>query len=287
LSQTFNGLAAFFAPLLGREFILSGKTLTEKETAAMSPSQLNAYLNHEASSVQIPYLIIGAVVLIVAILISRTHLPEIVDESEEAAKEEAKPLLHRMGVLLKEKNLMSGAVAELFYVGAQACVFSYFISFSEKATGMEEKVAASYLAAATLGFLLGRASGTFLMRFFSPVKILATYAAINVILILLAVFMPSHFSVYALIGVGFFMSIMFPTIFSLSIRGLGAKTKLGSSFVIMGIVGGAIFPAIMGLIADRTNIQYAYLVPAVCFAYIFHFAYKNLKVKKLEVVAAH
>jgi FHS family L-fucose permease-like MFS transporter len=237
--------------------------------------------------VQIPYLIIGAVVLIVAILISRTHLPEIVDESEEAKREEAKPLLQRMGVLLKEKNLMSGAVAELFYVGAQACVFSFFIRFSEKAAGMEEKVAAGYLAAATLGFLLGRASGTFLMRFFSPVKILATYAAINVLLILLAVFMPSHFSVYALIGVGFFMSIMFPTIFSLSVRGLGAKTKLGSSFVIMGIVGGAIFPAIMGFVSDKTNIQYAYLVPAFCFAYIFYFAWKNLRVKKLEVVAGH
>jgi len=232
-------------------------------------------------------LIIGLVVLFVALLISRTHLPEIVEGDQEIAEEDSGTLLHRMAVLLKEKTLMSGVIAQFFYVGAQACVFSFFIRFSEHSAGMEEKSAAHYLAFATFGFLLGRISGTFLMRVFNPVKILASYSAINVILIVMAVFMPSHFSVFALIAVGFFMSIMFPTIFSLSIRGLGAKTKLGSSFVIMGIVGGAIFPAIMGQVSDMTNIQIAYLVPAVCFSYIFYFAYKNLRVKKLEMVAAH
>ncbi|MDP9079518.1 MAG: L-fucose:H+ symporter permease [Bacteroidota bacterium] len=287
LSQSFNGLAASLAPFLGGIFILSGKNLTPKQTAAMPPDQLNSYLNKEASSVQIPYLIIGIVVLIVAICIFRTPLPEIVEENQDSSEYDAKSLWQRMGDLLKEKQLMSGAVAELFYVGAQACVFSFFIRFSERVVGMEEKTAAGFLSAATLGFLFGRVSGTFLMRFISPVKILAFYSAMNVLLILMAVFMPSHFSVYALIGVGFFMSIMFPTIFSLSIRGLGTKTKLGSSFVIMGIVGGAIFPAIMGQISDMTNIQYAYLVPAVCFAYIFYFAYGNLKVKKLDVVGGH
>lgn len=285
-SQSFNGLAATLAPYLGGMFILSGKNLTPEETKAMSPEQLNSYLNNEASSVQIPYLIIGIVVLVVAILIFRTPLPEIAEDAQEL-EEDKKSLIHRMGDLLKEKTLMAGVVAQFFYVGAQACVFSFFIRFSEHAAGMEERSAARYLTFSTLGFLLGRASGTFLMRYFSAVKILASYAAINVILIVLAVFMPSHFSVYALIGVGFFMSIMFPTIFSLSIRGLGSKTKLGSSFVIMGIVGGAVFPAIMGQVSDMTNIQWAYLVPAVCFAYIFYFAYKNLNVKKVEMAVSH
>jgi FHS family L-fucose permease-like MFS transporter len=287
LSQSFNGLAASLAPYLGGMFILSGRELSPAQAAAMSPGQLNTYLNKEASSVQIPYLIIGAVVLIVAILIYRTSLPEITDTDGAPAEEDTNSLWHRMGELLKEKRLMSGAVAQLFYVGAQACVFSFFILFSEKAVGLGEKTASNFLAAATLAFLCGRASGTILMRFINPVKLLTAYSAINVVLVLLAIFMPSKFSVYALIGVGFFMSIMFPTIFALSVRGLGAKTKLGSSFVIMGIVGGAIFPAIMGRIIDITNIQYAYLVPAVCFAYIFYFAYGNLKVKNIEVVAAH
>jgi len=287
LSQSFNGFAAFLAPLLGGMFILSGKTLTAAQTASMSADQLNTYLNKEASAVQVPYLIIGIVVLVVALLIYRTSLPEIVEDNPATLADEAKPLLHRMSLLLKEKTLMSGAVAELFYVGAQACVFSFFIRFSERVAGTEEKAAAVYLSIATLGFLIGRATGTALMIVVNPVKILATYSAINVFLILFAIVAHSQASVYALIGVGFFMSIMFPTIFSLSIRGLGAKTKLGSSFVIMGIVGGAIFPVIMGFVSDLSSIQYAYIVPAVCFVYIFFFAYRNLKVKKLEVVAAH
>ncbi|MDB5006611.1 MAG: L-fucose:H+ symporter permease [Mucilaginibacter sp.] len=287
LSQSFNGAAASLAPLLGGMFILSGKNLTAAQTASMPPAQLNSYLNKEASAVQIPYLIIGFVVLLVAILIYRTQLPEIAENNNESADDQTKSLWQRSRVLFKERKLMSGAVAELFYVGAQACVFSFFIRFSERVVGMGEKSAAGFLSAATLGFLFGRISGTFLMKFISPVKLLAVYSAINVLLILLAVLSHSQISVYALIGVGFFMSIMFPTIFSLSIRGLGAKTKLGSSFVIMGIVGGAIFPAIMGQISDMSNIQYAYLVPGVCFAYIFYFAYLNLKVEKLTMVVSH
>ena len=285
-SQSFNGLAATLAPLIGGMFILSGKNLTPAQTAAMSSGQLNSYLNKEASSVQIPYLIIGIVVLIVAILIYRTSLPEI-DETTPDEADGSVSFWDRLSALFKEKRLISGVIAQFFYVGAQACVFSFFIRFSERVAGMEEKSAAQYLSFATLGFLFGRISGTFLMRYINPVKILASYAAINTVLIIMAVFMPSHFSVFALIGVGFFMSIMFPTIFSLSILGLGPKTKLGSSLVIMGIVGGAVFPAIMGQVSDMSNIQLAYLVPAVCFAYIFYFAFKNMKIGKVNIVAAH
>jgi len=286
LSQSFNGVAASLAPYIGGLFILSAKDLTKAQEAAMSPGQLNSYLNKEASAVQLPYVIIGVAVLLVAFLISRTHLPEIAEEDPMAHLEAKKPLLERMQGLLKEKKLMAGVFAQLFYVGAQACVFSFFIRFSGQVAGMPKKHAAIYLSVATFGFLAGRVSGTVLMKFFNPVKILATYSAINVILVLIAVFSHSEVSIYALIGVGFFMSIMFPTIFSLSIRGLKKETKLASSFVIMGIVGGAIFPAILGLISDLTTIQYAYLVPAICFAYIFYFAYNNLKVKKLEMLAA-
>ena len=125
------------------------------------------------------------------------------------------------------------------------------------------------------------------MKFINPVKLLAGYSIINVLLLILAVTLHAKFSVFALIGVAFFMSIMFPTIFSLSIRGLGTKTKLGSSLVIMGIVGGAVIPPIMGKVSDASSIQYAYLVPIVCFLYIFYFACRNLNVKKVELVTAH
>jgi MFS transporter, FHS family, L-fucose permease len=113
------------------------------------------------------------------------------------------------------------------------------------------------------------------------------YSIVNFFLLILAVMLDGKFSVYALMGVEFFMSIMFPTIFSLAIRGLGAKTKEGSSLVIMSIVGGAIFPVIMGRVSDASNIQTAYLVPAFCFLVILYFAIKNISVAKLKLVASH
>jgi FHS family L-fucose permease-like MFS transporter len=125
------------------------------------------------------------------------------------------------------------------------------------------------------------------MTFINPVKLLAIYGITNVSLIVLSVFLHGKFPVFALIGVEFFMSIMFPTIFSLSIRGLGAKTKEGSSLVIMAIVGGAVFPPIMGRVSDMTNIQIAYLVPAACFLFVFYFAMRNLKAQPVKLTVAH
>lgn len=275
-SQSFNGLAASLAPIIGGVFILSGKTLSPARRAGMTAGQLNTYLNKEASSVQIPYLIIGLAVLAVAVLIFLKPLPEII-EDDKVEREGKRSYLH----------LTTGIVAQFFYVGAQAGVLGFFILFAERVAGFEEKTAAFYLAGATFCFMLGRFSGTFLMKYINPVKLLAIYSFTNMILLVLAVTLHDKFPVFALIGVAFFMSIMFPTIFSLSIRGLGSFTKIGSSFVIMAIVGGAVIPPIMGIIADKTNIQYAYLVPIVCFFYIFGFAYFNLKVKKVEMVAVH
>ncbi|SHM15502.1 L-fucose:H+ symporter permease [Mucilaginibacter sp. OK098] len=286
-SQSFNGLAATLGPLAGGVFILSGKTLTKSQEAAMSSEQLNSYLNKEASSVQIPYLIIGLVVLVVAFLIFRTPLPEIVDENEPAVEEESGSLLKQIGSLLKISNLRNGIIAQFFYVGAQAGILGFFIRYSERVAGLDEKPASYYLTAATFCFMLGRFSGTFLMKFINPVKLLAFYCTMNVLLLIVIFFLHGKFTVIALMGVTFFMSIMFPTVFSLSIRGLGQKTKLGSSLIIMGIVGGATIPPIMGLVSDASNIKFAYLVPIVCFSYILYFATTNLRVKKLEVVSGH
>lgn len=286
-SQSFNGLAAALGPLAGGVFILSGKTLTAAQEAAMSPDQLNSYLNKEASSVQIPYLLIGLVVLIVALLIFKTPLPEIVEESEQPVEEQSGSLLKKIGELLQIVNLRKGIIAQFFYVGAQAGILGFFIRYSERIAGLEEKPASFYLTAATFFFMLGRFSGTFLMKFVNPVKLLMFYCTMNVLLLVLIFFLHGKFTVFALMGVTFFMSIMFPTVFSLSIRDLGAKTKLGSSLVIMGIVGGAVIPPVMGKVSDLSNIKFAYLVPIICFSYILYFAASNLKVKKLDVSGGH
>lgn len=277
-AQSFNGLAATLAPLIGGHFILSGKVLTAQQEASMSAEQLNSYLNLEASSVQMPFLIIGTVVLFVALMLLRTPLPEIEEQGE--SKKIA-------GSLLKEKNLMLGVLAQFFCVGAQVCVSSFFIRFADRVAGIEEKSASIFLSVALFGFMAGRFIGTFLMKYISPSKLLAFYSIMNFLLLILAVLLHGKFSVYALVGVEFFMSIMFPTIFSLSIRGLGSRTKEGSSYVIMSIVGGAIFPVIMGKISDLSNIQIAYLVPAACYVVIFYFAVKNINVKQIKLSASH
>jgi FHS family L-fucose permease-like MFS transporter len=286
-SQSFNGLAASLAPLAGGIFILSGKDFTKEQYAKMSPQQINTYLSGEASAVQIPYLIIGVVVLIVVYFIYKAHLPEIHEEDVESPGEKKKSLAAQILSLLALRQVRTGVIAQFFYVGAQAGIWGFFIQMCGKVAGLGEKPASFYLTVATFCFMLGRFSGSYLMKFINPVKLLATYAVINVFLVMLAVVLHGKLPVYALISSSFFMSIMFPTIFSLSVRGLGSRTKLGSSLVIMAIFGGAVLPPVMGRVFDLTNIQYAYLVPIVSFLYIFYFAYKNLRVKKLEMVAAH
>jgi len=281
-AQSFNGLAATVAPYVGGLLILSETNLTPEQEKSMGVSQLSQYLNKEASSVQIPFLVIGAVVLLLAIILYKTSLPEITDDKEETT------VSAKAAGSSKTRNLALGVIAQFFYVGAQVCVSSFFIRFAGKVAGIAQKPASVFLAVALAGFMCGRFIGTFLMKYIRPAKLLAIYSVINVFLVVLAVVLHGKFAVYALMGVEFFMSIMFPTIFSLSIRGLGAKTKLGSSLVIMAIVGGAVFPPILGLVSDKTNIQVAYLVPAVCFLFVLYFALTNLRVKeKVDMTVSH
>lgn len=279
-SQSFNGLAATLAPLLGGAVILSGTTLTEAQEQHMTAAQLSAYLDQEAATVQLPYLIIGLVVLAVALLLWRTPLPEI---KEEAPEEQ----LSGGGSLLQNRNLLLGVLAQFFYVGAQVCVASFFIRFAAASAGVAEKPASVYLSVALFSFMLGRFVGTFLMRFVAPPRLLTIFAAACFVLTLAAVAASGYVAIYTLMAVQFFMSIMFPTIFSLSLRGLGSKTKQGSSLLIMSIVGGAVLPVLMGGVSDMYGIRMAYLVPAVCFLVVLYFAFRNAAVKKVEVILAH
>ncbi|KHJ38774.1 L-fucose-proton symporter [Pedobacter glucosidilyticus] len=276
-AQSFNGLAAFLAPAIGGRFILSGKEFSADTQSSLSPAEIDSFLQQEAASVQLPFMVIGIVVLLVAIFLWRTHLPEIKEDDS----------LETKGSIFKEKNLIQGVMAQFFYVGAQVCISSFFIRFCGYVVGINEVSAAYYLSGALLGFMIGRFAGTFLMRFIAPPKLLAAYTIIVILLLLVAVFTSGMFTIYALTAVQFFLSIMFPTIFALSVRGLGSKTKDGSSLVIMSIVGGAVFPVIMGAVSDISNIQIAYTIPAVCLLMVLYFAIKNIKIENLKLTAAH
>lgn len=274
LSQSFNGLATVLAPLIGGKFILSGTELTDAQKAAMTPQALDAYLASGAAAVKGPYLILGIIILVVALIFAFTKLPEIKEEEEEGKKSS-------FANAIRHKHLIWAVVAQFFYVGAQVCVTSFFINIAVKAAHIDKQTASIYLGLGYgLAFMAGRFVGTFFMKYISPNKLLVIYSAINIVLAAIAIASTGMITVYALIGVGFFMSIMFPTIFALGIQGLVADTKLGSSLIIMSIVGGALIPLGMGRIADIThNIQNGYIIPLICFIVVLFFGWKGYKVK--------
>ena len=272
-AQSFNGLAAVMAPLIGGSIILSGKEYSDAELNAMSAVQMQQYLQTEADSVKLPYFILGSVILLVAILFLVTKLPDI---KETGDKESGNPL-HAF----KHRHLKWAVVAQFFYVGAQVCVGSFFIKMASTGAGLDEKTAASYLGYGYgIAFMAGRFLGTYFMRFIPPHHLLAIYSLINILLSVVAITASGMITVYAIIGIAFFMSIMFPTIFSLGIKDLGNDTKLGSSLIVMSIVGGAILPPVLGLISDKTgSIQNGYIVPLICFVVVLIFALKGHQTK--------
>lgn len=276
-AQSFNGLAATLAPIIGAKIIMT-KGNTEEELNAMTASAREIALASEASSVKMPYLILGSIILVIAIIFVFLKLPEI--KETEQKKGEKTGIIHA----LAHKHLSWAVVTQFFYVGAQVCVFSLFILYATKAAGIDEHEAANYAGVGVgMAFMIGRFFGTFLMKFIAPPKLLSIYAAICILLSAAAMTVTGMIAVYVVIGIAFFMSIMFPSIFSLGIRDLGKDTKFGSSLIIMSIVGGAILPLGMGHIADLThNIQLGYVVPLICFVVVFLFGIKGHKVVPIK-----
>ncbi|MNT03432.1 L-fucose-proton symporter [compost metagenome] len=274
-SQSFNGLAAFIAPAYIGPMILSGKNLTQVQIDAMAPAELNAYLLEEAASVKMPYLVLGLIILAVAVVFYFTNMPDVKDEDKEGAEGAS------FRGALKSMRLRWGIVAQFFYVGAQVCVASFFIKMATTSAGLQEDTAAQYLGFFGLTFMLGRFAGTFFMQYIQPRKLLILYAIISILLSLLAIMGTGMIVVYTLIAIAFFMSIMFPTIFSMGIEGLEHNTKIGSSLIVMSIVGGALLPPVLGLISDATgSIQNGYVVPLICFSVILLFAFNGHKTNK-------
>lgn len=274
LAASFNGLAAFVAPLVGTTFILSGVEHSKAELAAMPVAEKIIYLNSEAASVRIPYSIFAIVLVLVAILFLFFHFPEVKAETKSTRFADYRRAL-------RHKHLTWAVIAQFFYVGAQVCVTSFFIRMAKQGGGLDEKTAGYYLGAYGLLFMGGRFVGTFLLRYFKQQKLLFTYAIICALLCLIAIVGKGEYVVYALGGLGFFMSIMFPTIFSLGLVELGEDTKIGGSLLVMSIVGGAIFPFVMGSVIDLLGdrIQPGYIIPLICYLVIIYFAVSGYKVK--------
>jgi FHS family L-fucose permease-like MFS transporter len=274
LAQSFNAAGAVMIALVGSQFILSGIEHTPAELGAMSAAQLLAYRVSEANMVKVPYLVITGVFAFVALLIFFTPLPEI---QESGSSEDSAEKVSLAGTLAFP-HLLKGVIAQFFYVGAQVGVASFIIRFSEfTVSGMHEKMAAHYLQAHLVGFMIGRFTGSAMMRKAAPARLLSVFAAGSLLCLLVILLGTGLATVWAIVLVGFFHSIMFPTIFALSLKNLGRYTKLGSSLLVMSIIGGAISPLIMGRVSDAWNIQRAFVVPLVCHAYILYFAVRGYR----------
>jgi FHS family L-fucose permease-like MFS transporter len=277
LAASFNGLAAMVAPIVGSVFILSGKSFTPEQMTAMPEAEKLTYLAGEAAAVKMPYIVLGTILVLVAILFYFMHLPSMKPEHTEV---EVKPGFFSV---LKHSHLSWAVVAQFFYVGAQVCVTSFFIRMAEQGANMDEITAAYYLGLYGVLFMAGRFIGTFFLKYVKDYVLLSIYAVLSAILCAVAIYGSGIYVIYALGAIGFFMSIMFPTIFSLGLVGLKSNTETGSSWLVMSIVGGAILPYGMGTLIDMNHddIQSGYLIPLVCFLIILYFGVFGHKVKKV------
>jgi len=275
LAQSFNAMGAVMIALLGSRFILSGIEHAPAELTAMTQEQLLKYSVSEANMVKTPYLVITGIFLFVALLIFLTKLPEI---KETGGTEQSVASDVKLSGTLAFGHLIKGVVAQFFYVGAQVGVASFIIRFAEYTlSGTHEKAAARYLQAHLAGFMIGHFAGSAIMQKVPAPRLLSLFAGGSLVCLLVVLLASGQAPVWAIVLIGLFHSIMFPTIFALSLKNLGSYTKLGSSLLVMSIIGGAIVPAIMGRISDAWNIQRAFVVPLICHGYVFYFAMRGYR----------
>ena len=274
-AQSFNATGAVLSSLLGRTFILTGVEYAPAQLAAMSSAQLAAFRASEASTVKGPYLAMAGIFVLLAVVFQFTHLPDV---SEAGEKSNAAVSLADAGSVLVHKHLVRGVIAQFFYVGAQVGVASFVIRLTQfSIPGTAAKLAAYCLLFHLIGFTAGRFIGSALMRRVSAHGMLSLFAAAAFLCAAVVLLGSGVFPVAAVVLLGFFHSIMFPTIFALSIKDLGPLTKRGSSLLVMAIIGGAFFPPIMGRISDAAGIQRAFVVPLLCYLYILYFGISGYK----------
>jgi FHS family L-fucose permease-like MFS transporter len=270
-AQMFNPLGTIVGVFIGKELILSERTTSFEQIRALEPAAQAAWRAGELAAVKLPYLGIGGLVLLWALLVAITKFPPLA--TQRAAQGSLGAGFSGLGAF---RHYWLGVFAQFAYVGAQVGVWSFVIRYTVfNAPGTAEKLAANNLLITLSLFFAGRFAGTLLMSKVRPALLLGTFATVDVALCIAAASAGGNVGLYALLATSFFMSIQFPTIFTISLRGLGEHTKAGSSFLVMAIVGGAIIPPSMGLVSDASSINVAFFVPAVCFAVVAWFGFKS------------
>ncbi len=290
LTQAFNSLGTFLAPTYIGPLILGGVTFVgAAELATYSEDLRAAYKATEAASVQGPYLVVAAALLVLAVVFAFIKLPKIATSTTTETKTLVESIAHIKQGVKENPHLALGVLGIFLYVGAEVSIGSYFINFVglNEITGMNASDSSQYLGKYWLCAMIGRFIGFGVMRFVRAGLVLSVCATACILLVLFATFTTGHAAMWALIGVGLFNSIMFPTIFTMALHKLGNFTSQGSGLLCMGIVGGAIVPYMQGALADTVGLQLSFLLPAICYLFIFYFGFKyiNMHATEAEVVA--
>lgn len=292
LSQAFNSLGTAIAPAVGALFILSDTIKTEDEIAALSQTAKDTYLASEASAVQIPFIGLALFIGLIALIFLFAKLPKIINESHTGTYTEA----------FKNKNLMLGVLGIFFYVGAEVAIGSYLVNYFLdmnlveviKENSLMKSIAEGILNSGITendnkaivgvfvtfywsGAMIGRFVGSYLTRVIKPGKVLGIFATIAILLIFISISTTGLVSMWSILAVGLFNSIMFPTIFTLSIDGVGNLKPKGSGLLCTAIVGGALIPPIYGGLTDLIGFKSALFFIIICYSYILWFGYRNLK----------
>jgi len=272
LTQAFNSLGTFLAPFFGGLLILSAAPKTIQEIRALTPDALQAYRLHEAATVKTPYVGLGIALVLLAIAIGSFKLPKI-EHAQHKAGERIDDSIW------KHANLVFGAIAIFVYVGAEVSIGSFLVNYFSQPEigGLTEKVAASFVAFYWGGAMVGRFIGSGLLQKVKTGTLLGICAICAAALVAISMLSSGHLAMWSIILVGFFNSIMFPSIFTLGVAELGPLTGDGSGILIMAIVGGAIIPVAQGWIADKIGIHHAFFLPVICYLYILFFALSGSK----------
>ncbi len=280
-SQAFNPLGAISGALIGTVFIFSGVEPRSSEIVRMRAlGTYDAFLQHETARVLVPYMVLGVVVLMWAMLIFKTRFPDIEGDSSGPHTSQFGGYL----TLLRYPSFLLAVAAQFCYVGAQVGTWSYFIQYAQDYTHVPEKLAGYLLTATLAAFAIGRFASSYLMQRLRPDRMLGTFALVNIVLVLIGILRPGWGGLVAVLLTSFFMSLMFPTIFALGIRDLGEHTKEGASLLVMSIIGGAVFTPLMGFAYQATKSTAAsMIVPLMCYVVVAFFAFWGAHTATLSI----
>lgn len=273
LSAAIGSVGATVAPYIGSLLLMHKEDISEAVIKNYSPTQLQLFLSAEADMVKLPYLILSLLFLAMSVLIFFIKMPDLHEKSVKA---------YSFKNIFKFPHTILGVAAVFCYLGAEVGIVSFMIRYAQSLhiPGLTQQKSALFISLYMGLVLAGRLGGAFLLKRIKPSVVLLISAGGAMMLVVVAILTGGYFSLFSLAVVGLFTSVMYPVIFTLSIKGLGNYTKTASSLLIMGVVGGALVPPLMGLMSDQAGIRLAYIFPVLCYIYVIYYGYKGYKIKK-------